>query len=358
MLEQQLKKPHSWQIRFLLEVYKNLDRIADATTVKEYSKEILKNVKGHLNWVFRDAKRPHGFWHRSYLANGVPKDRPIFQLDQQCYPLLELCDYFEFVADTKEFVSQIVQEDTIAEIINLLASRQDSECGLFATDETPGDDPVEFPFHFSSHVLLWYTITRLARLVEALGDIGSVSDNLHPSRLDRLAENIFSATMRHFVAVNPQTGKTMFAYLTDGAGKHTFYHDANDIPTLFAAEWGLVKTPEDRAAWTHTMEFGLSSANEGGFYGDGPYGGLGSVHTRGPWPLGYFQELVFAEVQGNVKARERVWEKIQGAMFPDGLFSEAVDAHTGECTSKAWFSWPGSMIASALLHDRSGQVLS
>ncbi|KAL1962240.1 hypothetical protein VTN77DRAFT_9896 [Rasamsonia byssochlamydoides] len=348
-----------WQVRFLLEVYKNLEQIADETTAKEYREEILRNVRGHLHWVFRDAQRPNRFWHRSYVANGVPKDRPIFQLDQQCYPLLELCDYFELVPDTKEFVSEIVQEGVVADIVDLLDSRRDSEYGLFPTDETPGDDPVEFPFHFSSHVLLWYTFTRVARLVEALGEKTiSPASTLHPSRLHNLAEDIFSATMRHFIAVNPKTKENMFAYLTNGAGRHAFYHDANDIPTLFAPEWGFVKTPEDIAIWTRTMQFGLSSANEGGFYGEGPYGGLGSVHTRGPWPLGYFQALVFAEMQGDLPARECAWRRIQGAMFPDGLFSEAVDGQTGECTSKAWFSWPGSMIGAALLRDRSGKVFT
>jgi len=42
-------------------------------------------------------------------------------------------------------------------------------------------------------------------------------------------------------------------------------------------------------------------------------------------------------------------KKIQGSMFMDGLFSEAVNAETGECTSKAWFSWPGCVISSALI---------
>lgn len=289
----------------------------------------------------------------------MPKDRAIFQLDQQCYPLLELCDYYEFVPDAKEFVSDIlVREETVGDIVALLESRRDSECGLFPTDETPGDDPVEFPFHFSSHVLLWYTMTRLAGLVEGLGLTPGLepSSSSSSSRLHNLAESILSATMQRFVAVNPHTGERMFAYLTDGAGRHVFYHDANDIPTLFAGEWGFVNSLEDRDLWRRTMEFGLSSANEGGFYGDGPYGGLGSVHTRGPWPLGYFQELVFAEMTGDHLAREKAWKKIQDVTFSDGLFSEAVDAHTGECTSKAWFSWPGSMIGSALLQDRLGQV--
>lgn len=32
---------------------------------------------------------------------------------------------------------------------------------------------------------------------------------------------------------------------------------------------------------------------------------------------------------------------IHGAMFWDGLFPEAMDRHTVDCVSKAWFNWPG-----------------
>ena len=97
------------------------------------------------------------------------------------------------------------------------------------------------------------------------------------------------------------------------------------------------------------MNFGLSPLNKDGFYPEGKFGGLGSVHTRGPWPLGYAQEFIYASLTGNTAAQEDSWRRIQGAMFWDGFFPEAVDSHTGDCVSKAWFSWPGSMIGSALL---------
>lgn len=74
----------------------------------------------------------------------------------------------------------------------------------------------------------------------------------------------------------------MFAYLTNTSGEHVFYHDTNDIPTLFAKEWDFYKTPELEAAWARTLYFALSPANEGGFYSNRPFGGLGSVYTRGP----------------------------------------------------------------------------
>lgn len=327
--------------------------IVDSHTARVYREKIQAVVKGHLSWVFHDAQRPRRLWHRSYLATGAPKDGPIFQLDQQCYPLIELCDAVDFVPGLEDFAREILHEPTIADIVDLLTKRKHSQSGLFPTDETPGDDPVVFPFHFSSNVLVWYAFSRLARLLKSLGD----TDRLQACCITELAEEIYKSTVKHFVAVNPESQTEMFAYLTNASGEHVFYHDANDIPTLFAKEWGFCKTPELENAWAQTLYFALSPANEGGFYGNGPFGGLGSVHTRGPWPLGYYQELVFAEMQGDVEARAGAWRRIKETSFFDGLFSEAVDAHTGECTSKAWFSWPGCMIGSALLQDRAGKVL-
>ena len=271
----------------------------------------------------------------------------MFQLDQQCYPLLELCDFLEHFSSEAEFVRSILNEGTIPSILSILESHQDASTGLYSTEETPGDDAVEHPFHFSSHILLWYTFSRLA---ETLSKLNYVSETISPDSLRAKADQIRTSTLQHFVACNPATQTTMFAYLTDGAGVHTFYHDANDLPTLFIPSWKFAapSSPEF-ALWSRTMEFGLSPSNTDGFFSKGPYGGLGSVHTRAPWPLGFAQEFIYANMTGNGAAAEDAWRRIQGSMFMDGLFSEAVDAETGECTSKAWFSWPGSVIGSALI---------
>lgn len=336
-----------------MEVFRHVERLTDLSTAELYQAKIRSVVKGHLNWVFHDAQRPQRLWHRSYLATGVPKDGPIFQLDQQCYPIIELCDALEFIPGLKSFAKDILHESTIPDIVALLAERRHPQCGLYPTDETPGDDPVIFPFHFSSHILVWHTFSRLGRLLKGLGD----TDRLQASQVENLANETYEATIKHFVAINPKSQTTMFAYLTNGSGEHAFYHDANDIPTLFAKEWGFCKTVELESAWAQTLHFALSPANVGGFYGNGPFGGLGSVHTRGPWPLGYYQELVFAEMLGDADARGRAWRRIKETSFFDGLFPEAVDGCTGQCTSKAWFAWPGCMIGSALLQDRAGEVL-
>lgn len=244
-------------------------------------------------------------------------------------------------------MKSILAEETITSVLSIIESHQDLSTGLYSTEETPGDDAVEHPFHFSSHILLWHTLSCLAK---ALLILEFTSGTFNSTMLRQKAQDIHKSIIKHFVARNPATGTTMFAYLTDGAGTHTFYHDANDVPTLFIPDWNFVTSDSSEyELWTRTMEFGLSPRNSRGFFSDGPYGGLGSVHTRGPWPLGFAQEFIYANITGDLAAARDAWRRIQGSMFMDGLFSEAVDAETGECTSKAWFSWPGSVIGRALL---------
>lgn len=327
-----------------MDVYQNLGGLNGMNATSSYSQLIKDTAKGHLNWIFRHAQRPQGFWHRSYLTTGRPKDGPVFQLDQQCYPLLELCDFWHTFPDERDFVESIMAEGVVSQILDLIESKEDKSTGLFSTDETPGDDAVEFPFHFSSHILLWHTASRLSKVCSQLPRLSQVS-----ARSEMLANHVRSSTMKYFLNSDLEQGRPLFSYLVDGKGGRTLYHDANDIPTLFASAWGFVETTLESQAWHNTMEFGFSLANEGGYYPDGPFGGLGSVHTRGPWTLGYFQSWRYAQLTGDIQAESAAWQKILGVMLWDGTFSEAVDAQTGECTSKAWFSWPGSMIGAGLL---------
>lgn len=327
-----------------MDVYQNLGGLIGVDATSSYHQLIRNTAKGHLNWIFRLAQRPQGFWHRSYLTTGEPKDGPVFQLDQQCYPLLELCDFWDTFPDERGHVKGIIRGEVVSEILDLIESMEDRSTGLFPTDETPGDDAVEFPFHFSSHVLLWYTTSRLADVSSQLPGALQIS-----VRSGALAKRVHSSTMKHFLNSNSEGSKSLFSYLVDGRGGKTFYHDANDIPTLFASIWGFVQTPLEEKAWHNTMAFGFSMANEGGYYPEGPFGGLGSIHTRGPWTLGYFQSWRYAQLVKDAQAESAAWKKILGVMLWDGTFSEAVNGQTGECTSKAWFSWPGAMIGAGLL---------
>ncbi|GAB4413850.1 MAG: hypothetical protein Kow00106_08770 [Anaerolineae bacterium] len=277
-------------------------------------------VRRHLLWMFEIAERPDGAWGRCYLANGQIKDAA-FQLDQQLFPLLELTDYVRATGDRALWERLRPAADAA---LTMILARRSPDAWLFPTDETPADDPLALPYHFSSHVLLWHTLRRLAAL----------SDD---ARLIEMAGAVRDATLSHFRAA--QGGQTLYAYATDGHGAYHFYHDANDLPLVLAPVWGF--TTADDPVWRATVDFAFSAANEGGYYA----GRLGSVHTRAPWPLGDVQDLLIARLLGDAPREKRAWAHLESAMQWDGALPEACDADTGAVVSRHWFAWPNAALA-------------
>ena len=272
-------------------------------------------VDGFLRWLFEAAERPSGWWPRASLANGASKD-PAFQLDQQLFPFLLLEDHARLTGEARLEGRYAPARD---QMLRALLARR-TAFGLIATDETPADDPLEQPFHFSSHVLLW----RVLRGV----DPGA-------------ADEVRAATLTGF------TDAGRFAYAVRGARAEgpRHYHDANDLPTVFAPAWGFC-APDD-PTWRATIDFAWSKANEG--YFAGPFGGLGSLHTPHPWPLGDLQEVVVARIQGDAARERRGWERLDRVETWDGLLPEAYDETTGAVASRHHFAWPAALRALLLL---------
>jgi len=268
-------------------------------------------VDGFLNWLFEAAKRPAGWWPRASLANGASKD-PAFQLDQQLFPLLLLEDHARL---TGEIALLDKYAPMRSEMLRALLKKR-TPFGLIATDETPADDPLEQPFHFSSHVLLW----RVLR-------------DLDPAQADEVRD----ATRAAFI------GSGRFAYAIRGAKGEgpRHYHDANDVPTVFAPGWGFCDA--DDPVWRATIDFAWSQQNDG--YFAGPLGGLGSLHTRHPWPLGDLQEIVVARVLGDEERERRGWERLERVETWDALLPEAYDETTGAVASRHHFAWPAALRA-------------
>ncbi len=96
-------------------------------------------------------------------------------------------------------------QDSIEASLQGLLVREEDGSGLFATEESPADDALPLPYHFSSHVLMWYTLRRLAALLQR-------------PELQIVADGIHAAVYRYF----PTTfeGNTLFSYVTDAHGKH------------------------------------------------------------------------------------------------------------------------------------------
>ena len=266
------------------------------------------SVDGFITWLFEVAGRPDGAWPRASLASGQAKD-VAFQLDQQLYPLLLVADHARL---TGENVMRERHGDACRATLDELLGRR-SSFGLVPTAETPADDPLRQPYHFSSHVLLWHVLRAFS----------------HPS-----AEEIRAATLQHF-AVDGR-----FAYAVTGprgeGARH--YHDANDLPTVFAPGWGFCASSEP--LWRETIAFAWSEANEG--YFPGRFGGLGSLHTPRPWTLGDLQEIVVARVTADRDRESRARERLARVETWDGLLAEAYDEDTGAVAARHWFAWPAA----------------
>ncbi|NLX11669.1 MAG: glycoside hydrolase family 125 protein [Chloroflexi bacterium] len=309
----------------LLPLSWNRDAYYVARMLLSWRPEFAELVQRHLLWMFETAERADGAWGRCYLANGRIKDRA-FQLDQQLFPLLELAEY---TLETGNWETWQRLQPQLAALREMLLSRKAPDDWLFPTDETPADDPLAFPYHFSSHLLMWRTFGRLAAVERGAG-------------WDDLAGQIRTAIQRHFVA--PRDGTALYAYATDGHGRYHFYHDANDVPLALAPAWGFVGA--DDPVWRATVDFAFSEQNEGGYYGAHR---LGSVHTRAPWPLGDVQDVIIARALGD-SDRERVaWVRLEAAAQWDGALPEAYHPETGEVASRHWFAWPNALLAGVAL---------
>jgi hypothetical protein len=268
-------------------------------------------VDGFIAWLFEVAERPDGAWPRASLASGQAKD-VAFQLDQQLYPLLLVADHARLTGDNA--MRERYGDACRATLDELLGRR--SSFGLVPTAETPADDPLRQPYHFSSHVLLWHVLRAFS----------------HPS-----AGEIRAATLEHF-AVDGR-----FAYAVTGprgeGARH--YHDANDLPTVFAPGWEFCLSSEP--LWRETIAFAWSEANEG--YFPGRFGGLGSLHTPRPWTLGDLQEIVVARVTADRDRERRARERLARVETWDGLLAEAYDEATGAVAARHWFAWPAALRA-------------
>ncbi|MCL4255345.1 MAG: hypothetical protein KJ043_16415, partial [Anaerolineae bacterium] len=179
----------------------------------------------HLLWMFETAERLNGLWGRSYLANGKIKDKG-YQLDQQLFPLLELAEYVQITGDTA-LLDRL--RGYIQPIFTALASHRAPHALLYATDETPADDPIAQPYPLSSHILFWKVLVELEKI--GCADMCPHTPN-----------DMAGVIMTHFIG--DHHGKSIFAYATDGHGGHHFYHDANDVPNVLMPVWKFCHTDD------------------------------------------------------------------------------------------------------------------
>jgi len=213
----------------------------------------------------------------------------------------------------------------IQPLVDTILSHKHPNAYLFPTDETPGDDPLDYKYHFSSHLLMWHTFNNLDKL-------------LPDSGYDVIAKQLHKDTQHYFIAEHQS--QDLYSYATDTEGNHLFYQDANDVPLALAPEWGFVSSND--AVWRATAEFSFTKANINGYFAGNR---LGSVHTPAPWPLGDIQKLIIARELGQVDIEAEALQDIQASAQWDGGLPEAYEGDTFAVRSRNWFAWPNALYA-------------
>lgn len=305
----------------LLPLSWNRDAYYVAMALMPWSQEAAALVRGHLIWMFERAERLDGTWGRAYTANGKIKDKG-YQLDQQIFPLLELANYTLHTNDLETYEHL---KPYIRPTIEMLLTRKHPEKWLFATEETPADDPIAQPYHFSSHVLLWRTLLQLAKIDKS-------------SDYSTMAMQLRETIAAHFVTKH--NDEALYAYAVDGEDGYHLYHDANDIPLALMPHWGFCEA--DDPLWEATVRFSWSEDNHGGVYDSK----LGSVHTPAPWPLGDVQELLIARILGDSIRYDLTHTRIAKSAQWDGALPEAYNADDFSVVSRHWFAWTNAMLVS------------
>lgn len=299
-----------------------------------------ERVADHLRWLWLDCRRPDGWWARSHHADGRRKDE-VYQADQQLYPLLELADYRRTTGRLPDLgdgtAAAIGWNALVGEVVEGLLGRL-SGAGLLATDENAADDPAALPYLLANQILAWHTLRRLGDLSAELPAAASLHD---------VSDRLRRRTLSRFRVPGP-TGD-LWAYAVGARAENQLYHDANDVATSLAPAWGFCSVADP--AWRATMDFAFSSQNPG--YATGPYGGLGSHHTPGVWPLGLAQEWLARSLTGQRAAAVEALRRLIACALSDGSLPEASDPATGRLVARHWFAWPGALVGAFLPEERA-----
>ena len=212
--------------------------------------DILKAMKNHIVWLFTYITEIG--WGRSHLINGRIKDK-VFQLDQQCYPIIQFYDFLNNINEDRALLELCIPK--LDELSDLLFTKKSKDLMLFETDENPADDPVLYPYHFSTQILAWKTFNVLDELNRKY--------NFSGKNYEKIAKDIKDNVFQFMIG--EIEGKQVFCYTTDAKSNFEYYHDANDLPSALAPLWNFLNIEDE--VFKNTVNWAFSEKNRGYYHG-------------------------------------------------------------------------------------------
>jgi len=304
-------------------------------------------ARRHLAFYFLNAISRSGAG-KSYVPTGESRGhREARLLDLASYPLLELWRYWRATGDD-EFVAQDRVRQTVADVVEQVATWQDARTGMFTSTERSSDERCVFPLFVPGNAMFAGTLERLADLAREVWEEGALAQ-----RMDDLAAQAREGIMHHAVVDDPEFGP-LFAFEVGGPGQFLLYDHA-DMPNLLSLPRFGFCPPED-PIYRNTVRFAYSQRNQG-FRGtaDGKYRQLcdgSKTMPFSPWPLGALGQLMSGAATPAEAAGLLDW--LRDALTPALQLPEICDKHTARPIQRYWFGWPTAMLLMAYIETLCG----
>ena len=200
----------------------------------------------------------------------------------------------------------------------------------------PSDDACRYNYLVPSNMAAVVALRCLAALPLA-------DDGLKQAALV-LAAEIRDGIEAHGTVQHPRFG-SMYAYETDGLGRHNLMDDAN-VPSLLAMPYmGYCST--DDPAYLATRAFVLSAENPF-YYGGTAASGIGSPHTpeNHIWPIALCMQGLTSRSR---EERLALLAMLTSTDAGTGLMHESFHKDDPAAFTRPWFAWANSLFAEFVL---------
>jgi len=225
-------------------------------------------------------------------------------------------------------------------------SPTNATAGLTWTGFRPSDDECMYGFHVPANM---FAVVELGYAVELATKVWK--DTEPAVKAFTLASEIDRGIQEHAIVTHPKFGK-IYAYETDGLGRHNVMDDAN-VPSLLSIPY--LGYHFDKEIYANTYRFIFSESNptyrKGRNELTGEIEGYGSVHMSSAikeniWPMSLaVKGLVSDSVEEKTQLAEILWKVSAGT----GWMHESFDVNNPGRFTRSWFCWADSLFAELVM---------
>lgn len=203
----------------------------------------------------------------------------------------------------------------------------------------PSDDACEYGYLIPSNMFAVVVLGYLAEIAEVV-----LQDHELKRKASRLAKEINEGIQAFAIVDHPVYGK-VYAYETDGLGRHRLMDDAN-VPSLLSIPY-LGYAAADDPVYRNTRRFVLSDSNP--YYYEGKEAsGIGSPHTpeRYVWPIALAMQGLTSD---RLEEKVRMLDLLERTDGDKGMMHEGFHVDDSNAYTREWFSWANMMYCELVL---------